>query len=252
MIFCWYGLSRHHARRARLVLLVPLLVCGGALIATHSRGGLVAAAAGAAVIVSVRIGKRNTAVLALLCVLLLMFASLARQGSAGDADRGDTFQTRLELWSESFDVLRAAPLFGLGQGRLVEEIGQVTHNSFLHAYAEMGLFGGTAFFGCFYLLLRGLWVAAPTDPQLSRLRPYLLALLVAYAAGLLSLSRCYTVPTQFMLGLGTAFLAIHSRGGRNALPAMDLRCSGRVAGAGIVFLAATYVFLRLMLQRGTV
>ena len=55
----------------------------------------------------------------------------------------------------------------------------------------MGLLGGTAFLGTFYLVLRGLCAAAPEDPELARMRPYVLALIAAYAAGLLSLSRCY-------------------------------------------------------------
>jgi putative inorganic carbon (hco3(-)) transporter len=252
MIVCCYGLSRRGKQKGWLLLLAPLLLCGVALYLTHSRGGLVAAISGLATFVAMRIGKRNTLMLACLCAPLIALVLLGRQSSTEPVDPGDTFQARLELWSSSFDVFRASPFFGLGQGKIAEEIGHVTHNSFLHAYAEMGLLGGTLFFGAFYLVLRGLTAATPADAHSSRLRPYMLALVAAYVAGLLSLSRVYTVPTQLILGLGAASAAILSPGGQNALPKMGFPCFIRVAGAGAMFLAATYVFLRVMLQRGPV
>lgn len=252
MIVCCFGVGRRRENKAWLLLVVPLLVCGVALFLTHSRGGLVGAIGGLATFIAMRLGKRNALMLGCLCAPLVLFALLGRQTPTDSADPEDTFQTRLELWSSSFDVFRAAPIFGLGQGKLTEEIGQVTHNSFLHAYAEMGLIGGTFFFGAFYLLLRGLATAEPVDERSFQLRPFMLAIVAAYAFGLLSLSRVYTVPTQLILGMGTASLVVLSDGGRAALPRMSFPCVIRVAGAGTLFLAATYVFLRVMLQRGPV
>ena len=36
-------------------------------------------------------------------------------------------------------------MFGIGESRFHEEIHKVAHNSYVHAYAEMGFFGGTVF-----------------------------------------------------------------------------------------------------------
>jgi len=163
-------------------------------------------------------------------------------------DPEDTFQTRLELWNHALDAFRSAPLLGIGQGKLVDQIGQVAHNSFLHAFAETGLLGGTAFIGSFYLVLRGLWRAAPANAGLARMRPYVLALTVGYAAGLVSLSRCYTVPTQLVLALGTVFLVLASRDGPVVMPALEWPCIRRVTIVGLAFLAAVYVFVRVMLN----
>ena len=79
--------------------------------------------------------------------------------------------------------MRQAPLFGIGYTEYAEEIGQVAHNSYVHAFTELGLFGGTLFVSAFYLAFVGVWRLTPdkmeeANPELIRLRPYLLALIV--------------------------------------------------------------------------
>jgi O-antigen ligase len=197
-----------------------------------------------------RFGWRNALPLACLLVPLLLVPFWGRQTSINLDDPENTFQTRLGLWSDSLEAFRSAPVLGIGQGKLVDAIGQVTHNSYLHAFAEMGLLGGTAFIGAFYLILRGLWRASPADRELARLRPYVLAMTVGYATGLLSLSRCYTVPTQLILALATIYLVMASRTGPLVIPRLDWPCTRGIMGVGFVFLVATYVFVRLMVQRG--
>ena len=252
MVVCGYGLGGRSERRRWRWLFVPLAICAYALLHTHSRGGMVAAAGGAGILVAATIGKRNTMMLRCLVAPLILLLVLGRQQPIDPEQSPDTFQTRLELWSESFDLLRADPVFGIGAGKLVEAIGQVAHNSFLHAFTEMGILGGTAFFGAFYLLMRTLWNATPVSASSTRTLTYVLALTTAYVLGMLSLSRCYTVPTQLILAIGAACVGIMSRDESVSLPAMNLRCVGRVVGAGAVFLGLTYVFLRVMLQRGGV
>src|SRR4029078_6286633 len=102
------------------------------------------------------------------------------------------------------------------------------------------------------LVLRALYAPLPCDLKLMPLRPCILALTVSYAVGLLSLSRCSTVPTQLMLAIPTAYLVLASRSGSIALPRLDGPCIRRITGAGVMFLGATYVFMRVMLQRGQI
>ena len=250
IIVCGYFLTDPRTGRGtRRFLPAALAFLCYALYLTHSRGGIVSALAGLMVFVCARFGRRNAMAVACLLLPLLVAASWGRSQGVNLDDPEDTFQTRLELWSESFDAFRSAPLLGIGQSRLVDEIGQVAHNSYLHAFAEMGLIGGTAFLGTFYLILRGLWRAEPHDPELSRLRPYLLAILASYAAGLLSLSRCYQAPTQLVIAIATTYLVMASRGGPVVLPRLDGPCIRRITGIGLLFLVVTYLFFRLMLQR---
>lgn len=250
MVVCVYGLGEYWMGWARLLFLAPLLLLGQALVLTHSRGGFAAALAALLAFLPARFGWRNTVPLACLLVPLLIMSFPGRQTEVDLGNPEDTFQTRLDLWNDSLDQFRSAPLFGIGQGKLADQIGQVSHNSYVHAFAEMGLLGGSAFVGAFYLLLRGLRIAQPADPSLRRLHPYLRAVIASYAVGLLSLSRCYTVPTQMILALGTAYLMLAGRSGPVAIPQFDRACVRRVFAVGLLTLLGTWLFLRLMLERG--
>lgn len=250
-IVCGYFLNDPAIRPGnRILFLVPIALCAYGLYLTHSRGGMLSAVAGVLVFVWARHGRRNA--LAMLCLMLPLLFAATRGGSEGvDLDNPeDTFQARLELWSESFEVMRSAPLTGIGVGRLDDEIGHVAHNSYLHAFTELGLLGGIAFAGVFYLVQGGVRRAEPNDSELARMRPYMLAMVAAYAAGILSLSRCYKVPTILVIAIGTAYLALAAREGPAVVPRMDRACVRRVTGCGLLLLAATYVFVRLMLNRG--
>jgi len=240
-----YALGEERIGRWRRSALIPLALFGYALVLTHSRGGLISAAAAALAFAFAGLGWRNALPITVVLGLVLMAPFWGRQTELNLDDPEDTFQARLELWSSSLDVFRTYPLLGLGQGRLSDEIGQVTHNSFLHAFAELGLLGGIVFIGAFYLAIRGLWSARPADPDLARMRPCMLATVVGYSAGMLALSRCYTAPVQLILGLTTAFLSMEGSTVR-----FDTRCVFRIAGVGVAFLGVTYVFIRVMIQRG--
>jgi O-antigen ligase len=248
MVLCVYGLDQPQLGRARFLFLGPLAILGYALFLTHSRGGVIAATGAMLVFLPARFGWRNTLPLACLLVPVLILSFWGRATHVDITNPEDTFQTRLELWNGSLDQFCRAPLFGIGQGALLDELGQVSHNSYLHAYTEMGLLGGTAFVGAFYLILRGLKASEATgENALRRLQPYMLALFAGYVVGLLSLSRCYNVPTQFILALGTAYLVIVGRSGANVIRRFDAACARRVSAVGLLFLLAVYVFLRLML-----
>ena len=95
---------------------------------------------------------------------------------------------------------------------IMEEVGHPAHNSFIHSFAELGLFGGTLFVGAFYVAIEGsrrLGSAnlAPGSPA-AHWRPCVLAIVTAYAVGLCSLSRSYAIPTYVVLGLGAVYLRL--------------------------------------------
>lgn len=252
MVVCGYGIGGARTLWMRLMLFAPLSLLGYALFLTQSRGGAMAAIAAVLVFLTSRFGCRNMVPLAIIILPMLAMSFSGRQTQVDLENPEDTFQTRLELWNHSLDIFRSAPLFGIGQGKLNEELGHVTHNSYLHAFTEMGLLGGTAFIGAFYLTMRGVRRAVPNEPNLSRLRPYVLAIVASYAVGLLSLSRCYTVPTQLILALGAVFLVLNARRARSTILPFDFACIGRVFVVGMMLLLATHVFVRVMLNRGSI
>jgi O-antigen ligase len=229
---------------------LSFVVFAYALALTHSRGGMLALVAAMGAFALARLGWKAGVPVVLAIGLVMLAPVWGRRTALNLEDPDDTFQTRLDLWSASLDVFRGAPLFGIGQGKLTDAIGQVTHNSYLHAFAEMGLLGGGAFLGAFFFLVHGLWGARPAEPGLARLRPFVLAGVAGYSAGLLALSRCYTAPTQLMLGLGTAFLLLVHRAAETPMPRLDRGALRRLLAVCVVFLVGAYLFVRVMLHRG--
>ena len=250
IVVCGYTICEVNRLWRRLLLLLPVALFGYALWLTHSRGGFTAAGAALLTFLAARYGWRNTIPLACIILPIFVLGFSGRQTRLDLTNPNDTFQARMELWSESFDHFRAEPLFGVGEGKLRDLIGHVCHNSYLHAFTEMGLIGGIAFTGAFYLVLRGLWAATSDQPHLARLRPFVLAAVAGYAMGLVSLSRCYTVPTQLILAVGTIFLTLAGRKGGPAIPRFDARCASRVLTVGVALLLGSYLLVRLMIERG--
>jgi O-antigen ligase len=227
-----------------------LAVCVYALWLTHSRGGFLSLAAAGLAFMLARIGWRQALPVAgALLAAVLVFAP-GREAALNLGNPEDTFQTRLELWRRSLELFRSAPVLGIGQGTLVDSIGQVAHNSFLHAFAELGLVGGGAFLGVFLLTIRGVWRALPPDRDVLRLRAFVLAVVSGYAVGILSLSRCYTAGTQLVLGIAASYLAMTWRSQGLAPPPLNTRCVSWIATGSAVFLGMTWLFVRLTLLQG--
>lgn len=240
--------------RRRWCWALPLSLFGHALWLTHSRGGFLAMLAALVVLMVSRLGLKALPVAAL-ALLNLLLAFAGRQTSFGDAMSGGTGTTRLRLWSKGLDLLADRPLFGIGAGRYQEFAGKVAHNSFIHCYAELGILGGTLFFGAFFLaiwpLLRPGWRAAAgrvPDGGLWQMRPYILAIVAGHAAGLMSLSCAYTIPTYTVLGLSAAYQGLAEDRLGVPTPRLDAGLVLRVALTGAGFLAASYGGLRLLLR----
>lgn len=245
MTLCAYGIAEADRVIVRVILAAPLCLFAYGLLLTQSRGGMIAGCVSLLAFLQARTGWRNTLLLVALALPPIVLLASGRQVSLNLDDPDDTFQTRLQLWNDAFGVFWHAPIFGIGTGQLVERFGAVAHNSYVQAFTEMGLFGGTVFAGAFFLALSGLWRARPTDRLVSRMRPCMLAIVAGYAAGLFSLSRCYTVPTQMVLALAAAYLAI---GGFPGLRPLDWRAMRSLAFVSATLIFGTFVFLRVMLR----
>jgi putative inorganic carbon (HCO3(-)) transporter len=234
----------------RYLWLAPLGLFFYAFTQTHSKGGFLALMSALATLIQARFGWRRALPLAALALpaMFLLLAGRQTNISAGE----DTAQDRIQLWAEGFAVLRGSPLFGVGSNRFAEGAGLVVHNSFIQGYAELGMFGGTLFLAAFahaFTTLFRLDSHAPAiaDPEIRRLRPYLVAIMVAYSVGLLSVSRNYVVPTYMVLGISNAYLKIVASGAPSLVPDPVPRLDGRLAvrlgllSVGFVVLANLFV-----------
>ncbi len=255
MISCLYlmGNARSLISRLRWIGLLGLL--GVTLAETHSRGGFLALLVASIVLFYCRYGTRKTIPLAAAALPLLFFLFAGRQTNLSLSD--DTGQARIQLWSQGLTELRGSPWFGIGSGRYGEEIGQVAHNSFVHAFVELGIFGGTLFLGAFAIALREVHRVTPSretllesNLQLLRLRPYMLAMIAGYAAGMMSLSRTDIVPTYLILALATVYLNLVKRDQGTQWLRFDARLIQRLIVNSLVFLSFIYVFVRLFARWG--
>ena len=232
----------------RLLWVGPLGVFAYGMAMTYSRGGFLALLAGLVVMFQARDGGRRGLLVGALAlpVLFLAFAGRATSLSATEG----TGQQRIQIWSHALMTLRTAPAFGIGMGGFGQGDEYAAHNSYVHCFAELGLFGGTLFLGAFYVAFRQVraLVGRPDvvpEAELRRLGPFLLALLAAYAASLLSLSRQFVPTTYTFLGLATAYVRVAAPGLRAPVLPFDGRLARRLAFVSVGFLAASYVFVRV-------
>ncbi len=221
LIFCASFFLRPDRGWPRYLWLGPGIVLSATFAMTHSRGALVSLACALPALLAYRRGwKAGVLTLLWLPLLPILFSDRMTDFSAIDTGTG---QSRIQVWSDSLTVFRQYPLFGLGEGLLVEENGVVAHNSFLHCFAELGLFGGTAFLSCFLAAALGLWLLrdechSPGPPdciprelrEIAHLRAFVFAALAAYSAGMLTLSRQFVAPTYLILGLAVAAQSLSS------------------------------------------
>lgn len=234
--------------RRRFIWAAPLVLFGHALMLTHSRGGFLGLVAALAVLLVARYGRQALPLgLIVLPVVIALFAG--RQTSISLKD--GTGQTRVQLWREGMTLFIRHPVFGIGSDRYDEYVGHVAHNSFIHCFTELGLFGGTLFLGAFYLAFWSLVRLGdrrlpPVSPELKRLRPYLLAIVAGYSTGLMSLSNPYTIPTYTVLGLSSVYVALVEREYGVPVARLDGRLLRRLATVSVIFLVIVQVGVRIL------
>ncbi|GIX05409.1 MAG: hypothetical protein KatS3mg114_1278 [Planctomycetaceae bacterium] len=190
--------------------LLPLIVEATALLETKSRGGLLAACLAGLMLACFRYGMKLAVPLAVVSVLTLPV--VAGRAARISLSSGSTGHERIEMWREGYDALKSLDLlFGVGHNMFADFAGLVAHNSFVHCYVELGIVGGSIFFGAWYFAAVQLWRLGRLRPPvwhagLQQLRPTIAALLTGWCGSMLSLSRAYVVPTWLVLGTAVAYL----------------------------------------------
>jgi O-antigen ligase len=249
MFIALYGVTDPRLGGFRWGWLFPLVLVLYALELTQSRGGMLSFLAGCIALFYARFGWRGTLLLGvpLVPVALVMFGGRMASMSASEG----TGQQRVQLWSDAIATIMASPVFGVGMNEMGAAIGKAAHNSFLHAYAELGLFGGTLFFGAFFfaavwvlrLVRHREWVP---DLEMRRLLPYLLAIVAAYIVGILSLSRIEAVPTYLILAVVTATSSVVAIEAPAFTFRLDSRLLQRMLLANFAFICVLYLFVRVV------
>jgi hypothetical protein len=253
MMLSLYWMAELRGALARVFWLGLFLVLGYAIFLTQSRGGLLAMLAGVFALFWMRYGGLRATALLCLCLPVLLLMGSGRQT---DLTLGrSTGQARIQIWSDALLAFRQSPLFGTGYSLFAGIDGQVAHNSFLHSFADLGLFGGMFFVGAWGVALLEMYRLRPAagyivDSELRRLHPYLLAALVSYMTAMFSLTLCYEVPTYTVLGVVGAYLFMVIRQPATRPLTVDARLLQRFLGVSLLFLFLIYCFVRLTVFRG--
>jgi O-antigen ligase len=231
----------------RALLLGAAAVLAIGLVATGSRGGIVAAAVAGLMAVLLARGKRLS-ILAMLATGVAIAGVWIVASSSGNWDRIREFDTgtgRVDLWTIALRIGEAKPLGGVGlagfqensdrylrqPGRLpsgnlgaqlVLDQPHVAHNTYLQMFAETGIIGLALLIGVILAALKATWAAARTFERSGDFRFAALtrAVLIAQVAVLIAsvfLSNANDRRTWILLGLGPAALAIASRSSARSL-----------------------------------
>lgn len=246
-------LFRPRAGWVRYLWIAPTLLLLVVLALTHSRGAFLALSCAIPAAVAYRRGMGLAFLSVLVLPLLAVFFS-GRMTNFAALNQG-TGQTRIQIWSNSLEVLRENMLFGIGEGLLVEESGVVAHNSYIHCFAELGLFGGTAFVACVLAAGLSLWESRSThlaDQQqaklslpardLANMQVFIFASLAGYAGGMLALSRQFITPTYLVLGLATATQLLSGK------PAVKWKANSRLLILSLIVSAACLLGFHILVR----
>lgn len=247
-------LDRNSALPARALGMgaaVPMLYC---IYLTNSRGGWVALAAMVMAFLYVHLLSKKVAIaMALAACVPVIALGPSRMGTI-DVHEAATYN-RFMAWGDGNRMLKRWPVFGAGKGRFTEfsDERMVAHNSFVHCWAELGLFGYFFWLGLVIASLKDGWALSKMTSEeaeareLSRLGKAALTGLVGFLVAALFLSRTYIVPLYLLFALFAALRSIHERD-------FGVLESGFVAGhskyvfaAELASIPALYVMIRLLI-----
>jgi hypothetical protein len=247
IMLCLLGLADRRSGLVRFLWLLPLGFFGNCVRLTGSRGGALMVLAGILALIESRYRKSKALLISLAVLSIFYMFATGRQGDITISS--GTGQSRVQLWDTGLYLFRKSPLLlGLGYDTCAANIGHAAHNSFVHAFVELGLVGGVLFFGAWYYALNTVYRLGSNgieviDPDLRRIRPYLFAMLVCYATGMMSLTETYIVPTWTMLGVATAFIRLAVTQPALSGTRFDGQFVKRMVLSSMVFLVVIHIFL---------
>lgn len=218
--------ARSAPGRWRLLGVLITVSLAGAIVATSSRGGILALLAGALVFsLGFSVGRSMLIVLALTLLGIVAWNTATpefreRMGTLTnlEQDYNTTDDSgRKAVWKRGRQYIRDNPFLGVGAGNFpIAEGGTLTdqgrtgkwnaaHNAYIQAFAELGVVGGSLFVGILlaaFVRAASIWRARTVPARSPPLhRPELLAALLSFCAAAVFLSHAYFLPAFTLFGL---------------------------------------------------
>lgn len=228
----------------------PMLYC---IYLTNSRGGWLALGVMLVAFVWTHIPSRkfSLALAGMACVAVFALAP-SRMGTISTEE--GSAHGRLIAWGEGNRMLKQWPLFGAGKDRFGEfaESRHISHNSFVHAWAELGLFGYFFWLGMVIATAKDAWALSKVQSEqegaaeLSQMGMAGFAALIGFMSAAFFLTRTYKEPLFIIFALVAALRSIHERERGPLASAFVLKDCQYVLAAELLSIPALYLLIRLL------
>jgi O-antigen ligase len=227
----------------KVVPLAFLLLLVYGIYLTNSRGGVLALMASFAYFFIKRsrfrvlggiVGLSMAALIFLFGPSRLGMLSAEESSSAG----------RLDAWYHGFQLLKSSPVFGAGMNMFTEDFPITAHNSFVLAFAELGIVGYLVWVALLYVTFKTFTIIQKNDPRLASYAFGLQAGLVGFGAAAFFLSRTYILLPYLLVALSAAMLNI----ARRANPAVDLVMTGTDRRNILLICAGIFMLLQIAMK----
>lgn len=152
---------------------------------------------------------------------------------------------RIESWYEGIQMLKSAPLFGVGYGMFTEDYPLTAHNSYILVAAEEGIIGFFIWMALIYVCYKGLNNLINKN---IRLKAYVFGLeagLTGFLSASYFLSRSYMSLLYVLLALTSAFAYTCLKNEDYHFGIKDIRLAGLLS---IGILTLTWISMRISLR----
>jgi len=197
-------------RASSLAILLPI---GYAIYLCNSRGGYLALIAAVSAFFVLRSQNKIRDMTLAAVVGIILFTAGPSRLSMLSAKEASAYN-RIDAWYHGIEMLKGNPLFGGGMGMFIEDSSLTAHNSFVLAFAELGLIGAFFWVGMFYFCFKELWrlnrgSVIPTE--IGFLSSAVQASLIGFLTAAFFLSRTYNWVLYLLISSVTAFTEIGRR-----------------------------------------
>lgn len=254
MIPLCFAIYRRPNPMAFTISLVLAVFLFQGLLATHSRGGMVALAAAVATMVCLRLPTRWLPYAGGLALVGFLVACAFR--GAGMLDM--SAQERVVFWGLGNRAFKSNPVFGIGYGMFwqITSTSRAAHNAFVACYTEVGLVGYWFWFSLLQLGMIGAWRSRmalrrprnAAQAYMRRLCGLSIASAAGFAAGGYFLSRAFIFPFFFLFGLLNAIpLIVQKMLPEEHQPLLDVRRDVYGAGTLSTLFSVLYVYVSILI-----
>jgi O-antigen ligase len=153
--FLLQRLSKEYVVWSRILSGTLVLLFLGAIYSTGSRGGFLASLA-VIVLHSMWRAGISMRTMVVSCGIVLLTYSFAPAHLTTIEDQSRSGQHRVEMWAEGLDMIKEAPVFGIGRGNFQAYTFElIAHNSAVEMGGETGLVGFSLWVGLIYVSVKG-------------------------------------------------------------------------------------------------